>query len=180
MKLAAQGDQAAFGELIERHQNAVVGTVAKMLGNPSEAEDIAQQAFLRLWKSAKKYQPSAKFTTYLFTIVRNLVFNETSKRKTRKTHSLDESQDDWHQQIADPQQASPDASALQDELTRAIDKAINDLPEKQRLAIVLRRYEELPYEEIAAILEITVPAVKSQLFRARATLKESLALHLDA
>ena len=82
MAKVAQGDHAAFEELVTRHQYAVVGTVAKMLGNPSEAEDIAQQVFLRLWKSASRYKPTAKFTTYLFTITRNLVFNETRRKRS--------------------------------------------------------------------------------------------------
>ena len=172
-------DHAAFEELIVRHQHAVVGTVAKMLGNASDAEDIAQQVFVRLWKSAKRYKPTAKFTTYLFTITRNLVFNETRKRQRRKEHSLEEQEDDWHRQIPEDSTARPDGQLLQAELQRAVDLAIAELPEKQRLAVVLRRYEHMPYEEIAQILELSVSAVKSQLFRARTTLRESLQRFLD-
>lgn len=179
MLRAGKGEEEAFQELVERHQQAVVGTVAKMLGGTNEAEDIAQQVFVRLWKSASRYTPSAKFTTYLFTIARNLVFNETRKRQRRKTHSLDEQEDDWHQQLADSDEIQPDAQLLQGELRRAVDKAIADLPEKQRLAVVLRRYEEMPYEEIADVLELSVSAVKSQLFRARTSLRESLQRFLD-
>lgn len=176
---AGSGDHAAFEELIGRHQHAVVGTVAKMLGNASDAEDIAQQVFVRLWKSAQRYRPTAKFTTYLFTITRNLVFNETRKRQRRKEHSLDEQEDEWHRQIPEVDDARPDAQLLQVELQRAVDQAISALPEKQRLAVVLRRYEHMPYEEIAQILELSVSAVKSQLFRARTTLRESLQQFLD-
>lgn len=179
MLRAGLGDHAAFQALVERHQHAVVGTVAKMLGNASEAEDIAQQVFLRLWKSARRYKPSAKFTTYLFTITRNLVFNETRKRQRRKTHSLDEQEDEWHQQVSDREVTPPDEQLAQDELREAVDRAIADLPEKQRLAVVLRRYEQMPYEEIAEVLELSVSAVKSQLFRARTTLRESLQRFLD-
>lgn len=179
MLRAGQGDHAAFQDLVERHQHAVVGTVAKMLGNASEAEDLAQQVFLRLWKSAPRYTPSAKFTTYMFTITRNLVFNETRKRQRRKTHSLDEQEDDWHQQLADTDGASPDDQLDQAELRRAVDEAIAALPEKQRLAVVLRRYEQMPYEEIAEVLELSVSAVKSQLFRARTALRESLQRFLN-
>jgi len=179
MTRAGSGDHAAFEELIERHQHAVVGTVAKMLGNASEAEDIAQQVFIRLWKTAGRYQPTAKFTTFLFTITRNLVFNETRKRKRRKEHSLDEQEDDWHQQIPAESHLQPDDQALQSELRRAVDTAIAALPEKQRLAVVLRRYERMPYEDIAQVLELSVSAVKSQLFRARTALRESLQAFLD-
>lgn len=179
MLKAGQGDHAAFQELVERHQHAVVGTVAKMLGNASEAEDIAQLVFIRLWKSAPRYKPSAKFTTFMFTITRNLVFNETRKRQRRKTHSLDEQEDDWHQQLADGDGGSPDQHLADQELRNAVDKAIADLPEKQRMAVVLRRYEQMPYEEIAGVLELSVSAVKSQLFRARTALRESLQRYLD-
>lgn len=174
------GDHAAFEQLILRHQNAVIGTVAKMLGNASEAQDISQQVFLRLWKSAKRYKPKAKFTTYLFTIARNLVFNETAKKARRKTHSLEEQEENSFTAAttSDPKK-SPDQEILQVELRAAVDQAIEALPEKQRLAVILRRYENLPYEDIAAITKLSVSAVKSQLFRARTTLRETLSSYLD-
>ncbi len=175
----AQGDETAFSFLVEKHQYAVVGTVAKMLGSPNEAEDIAQQVFVRIWKSAKKYKPTAKFTTYLFTITRNLVFNETRRRKVRKQVSIEEQGEEWGSQYADQNSASPDQSYLQEELAKAVDRAIAKLPEKQRMAVVLRRYEDMRYEEIAKVLGLSVSAVKSQLFRARAILKEELASYLD-
>ena len=174
MARAATGEHAAFQQLVERHQHAVVGTVAKMLGNASEAEDIAQQVFLRLWKSAPRYKPTAKFTTFLFTITRNLVFNETRKRQRRKEHSLEEQEEDRFLQIPDTDEPQPDAQLLQSELQDAVDQAIANLPEKQRLAVVLRRFEKMPYEEIAVVLELSVSAVKSQLFRARTALREAL------
>lgn len=174
MAKVALGDHAAFEELVTRHQYAVVGTVAKMLGNPSEAEDIAQQVFLRLWKSAPRYKPTAKFTTYLFTITRNLVFNETRRKSRRGEQSLDEQAEDWHQQFEEEEHNRPDEQVLQAELQQAVDQAIRCLPDKQRMAVVLRRYEKMPYEEIASVLGISVSAVKSQLFRARSSLRESL------
>lgn len=180
MNKVAQGDHDAFEELVTRHQNAVVGTVAKMLGNASESEDIAQQVFLRLWKSAPRYKPSAKFTTFLFTITRNLVFNESRRKQRRKEHSLDEQEDDWHQQIPEASESQPDAQILQSEVQRAVDKAIAALPEKQRLAVILRRQEHMPYDEISKVLNLSVSAVKSQLFRARASLRDSLQHFLDA
>lgn len=174
------GDIHAFEELVERYQGAVVGTVAKMLNCRSEAEDIAQQVFIRLWKSAKRYKEQAKFTTFLFTITRNLVFNESKKRSKRKQVSLEERAEDSHLEIAEDHHTTPDNTILQAELRHAVDLAIQELPEKQRMAVILRRYEQLPYEEIADVLNLTVSAVKSQLFRARGTLKESLAKYLDS
>lgn len=173
------GDVEAFEELVEIHQSSVIGTVAKMLGNPAEAEDIAQQVFVRIWKSAPRYEPQAKFTTWLFTITRNLVFNETRRRKRKPAVSIEEREDEFHLVEADTSVITPDQSALHNELEKEIDAAIAELPEKQRMAVVLRRYEEMPYDEISEVLELSVPAVKSLLFRARSQLKESLKKYLD-
>lgn len=178
MMRVGQGDEKAFEGLIERHQNAVIGTVAKMLGNASDAEDIAQQVFIRIWKSAPRYKRKAKFTTFLFTIARNLVFNESRKKSRKKEYSMDEREDDFHLQTPDAQTEAPDDELLHKELRSAVDQAIAALPEKQRLAVILRRYEGMPYEEIADVLELSVSAVKSQLFRARLALKESLESYL--
>ena len=180
MERIGAGDHRAFRELVERHQNAVVGTVAKMLGNASEAQDIAQQVFLRVWRHAKRYRPDAKFTTYLFTITRNLVFNESRRKKRRNEVSADEREENSHVLIpADPNR-QPDSELLQEELRQAVDKAIASLPEPQRMAVVLRRYEQMPYEEIARVLDVSVSAVKSLLFRARTALREALAGYLGS
>ena len=180
MERIGAGDHRAFRELVERHQNAIVGTVAKMLGNASEAEDIAQQVFLRVWRHAKRYRPDAKFTTYLFTITRNLVFNESRRKKRRNEVSADEREENSHTLIpADPNR-QPDSELLQEELRQAVDKAIASLPEPQRMAVVLRRYEQMPYEEIARVLDVSISAVKSLLFRARAALRDALAGYLGS
>ena len=179
MARVARGDEEAFRLLVEKHQGAVIGTVAKMTNNSHESEDIAQQVFIRLWKSAKRYQPTAKFTTFLFTITRNLVFNASRRKSRRKEHSLDEQEDDWHRSVEDPAATSrPDLTLANSELRTMVDQAIASLPEKQRLAVVLRRYENMPYDEIASVLELSVPAVKSQLFRARTALREALEPYL--
>jgi len=179
MERIGTGDHAAFRQLVEIHQNAVIGTVAKMLGNPNDAEDIAQQVFLRIWRNAKRYRPDAKFTTYIFTITRNLVFNETRRRSRKKEVSADERQENSNQLLADRPDRQPDAELLQGELQQAVDAAIAALPETQRLAVVLRRYEQLSYEEIAKVLELSVSAVKSLLFRARSSLREALSGYLE-
>lgn len=179
MERIGRGDHAAFRELVETHRDAVVGTVARMLGNPAEAEDIAQQVFLRIWRNASRYRPDAKFTTYLFTITRNLVFNETRRRSRRREVSADEREESPSGVIEESAERRPDAELVHAELRAAIDRAITSLPEAQRMAVVLRRYEQLPYEEIAEVLGITVSAVKSLLFRARTTLRDSLRDHLE-
>lgn len=179
MQRIKNGDMAAFEQLVVLHQRAVIGTVAKMLGSPDDAEDIAQQVFVRIWKSAKRYEPKAKFTTWMFTITRNLVFNEMRRRQRKPAVSMDEREEQYHLTAPDEKTGTPADAALQRELEAAVDAAIQALPEKQRLAVILRRYEELPYEEIAGILDLSLPAVKSLLFRARALLKENLKLYLS-
>jgi RNA polymerase sigma-70 factor (ECF subfamily) len=174
------GDLEAFETLVTRHQHSVVGTAAKMLGGAADAEDIGQQVFVRVWKHAAHYQPSAKFTTWLMTITRNLVFNELRRRRRSHQVSMDaEEGDALKHQFVDEQAAPPSEEVLDSELQEAIDAAIASLPETQRLAIVLRRYEGMPYEEIAEVLKTSVPAVKSILFRARAELKARLKRYLE-
>jgi RNA polymerase sigma-70 factor, ECF subfamily len=179
MERIGAGDHEAFRTLVERHQNAVIGTVAKMLGNASESEDIAQQVFLRIWRNAKRYRPDAKFTTYLYTITRNLVFNETRRKSRKKEVSSDEREENSNQLIEASPDRQPDAELLQAELQQAVDDAIASLPETQRMAVVLRRYEQLSYEEIADVLGLSVSAVKSLLFRARTALREALSGYLE-
>jgi len=158
----------------------VVGTVSRMLGNNSDAEDIAQQVFVRVWKSAKRYVPRAKFTTWLLKITRNLVFNELRRRSRHPQVPLQTESDEEERPIRDEHAVAPDASLLEHELQKAIDAAIANLPETQRLAVILRRYEELSYEQIAETLDQSVSAVKSLLFRARTELRESLQRYLSS
>ena len=180
MSLVAHGDDKAFENLIERHQALVIGTVARMLGSNSDVEDLAQQVFLRVWRSASRYVPRAKFTTWLLKITRNLVFNEMRRTK-RHVHvpMQTESQGD-DLPIKDEAVQSPAESLLEHELQRAIEEAIIELPDTQRMALILRRYEGRSYEEIAEILELSVPAVKSVLFRARTELRTRLANYLKS
>lgn len=180
MTLSGQGDMAAFERLIERRQALVVGTVARMLGGGSDVEDIAQQVFIRVWRSAPRYTPSAKFTTWLLKITRNLVFNELRRRKNKTFLPIDAAQGEDDRQIPTESHHTPDALLLDSELAAAINHAIAQLPETQRMALVLRRYEELSYDEIAEVLDQTVPAVKSLLFRARTELRQRLSKYLDS
>jgi RNA polymerase sigma-70 factor, ECF subfamily len=180
MELVGRGDTAALEQLIERHQALVIGTVARMLGSNSDVEDIAQQVFIRVWKSAPRYKHRAKFTTWLLKITRNLVFNELRRTK-RHPHLALQPADPAAEElpIKDETIPAPDASLLESELQHAIESAILRLPETQRIALVLRRYEELSYEEIAEVLDLTVPAIKSLLFRARTELRARLMRYLS-
>lgn len=178
MALVKTGDHTAFNSLVQLHQSSVLGAAYRMLGSQEDAQDLAQQVFVRIWKSAPRYEASAKFTTWMFTILRNLAFNEYRRRSRHPAQSLDASAEEFGQELEDQQTIAADVALGQKELEAAVDAAIQALPEKQRLAVSLRRYEDLPYEEIAVILEMTVSAVKSLLFRARNDLRTMLAGHL--
>ena len=182
----AQGDESALRALIEKHQGAVYGTIAKMLGDPVEAQDLAQQVFVRVYRAAGSYRATAQFKTWMFTIVRNLVFNEHRRRSRATLISLQQPENESGNSGASadfdlPDQANktPDENVLQQEMLRKVDEAIVALPEQQRLAIVLRRYDEFSYEQIAEILKTSVPATKSLLFRARETLRIALQQYLE-
>jgi len=180
MELIGAGDDRALEQLVERHQRLVIGTVGRMLGAGSDAEDIAQQVFVRVWKNAKRYEPRAKFTTWLLKITRNLVFNELRRRSRHPQVPLQSESEEEERPLKDEHAVAPDASLLEHELQEAVDAAIANLPETQRMAVILRRYEELSYEEIAESLDQSVSAVKSLLFRARTELRESLNRYLSS
>jgi len=178
MALVAGGDSVAFEKLIERHQTLIAGTVARMLGSNSDVEDIAQQVFIRVWKSARRYVPRAKFTTWLLKITRNLVFNEMRRTKRRAHVPLQPEPGAEDPPLKDDLNLAPDVSLLETELQQTIEEAILQLPETQRMALVLRRYEQLSYEQIGEVLDLSVPAVKSVLFRARSELRSRLNKYL--
>lgn len=181
----ARGDEGALRTLIEKHQGAVYGTIAKMLGDPVEAQDLAQQVFVRVYRAAGTYKATAQFKTWMFTIVRNLVFNEHRRRSRATLISLSQTEDSGSGgassglDLPDTANKTPGENVMQEEMLRKVDEAILALPEQQRLAIVLRRYDEFSYEQIAEILKTSVPATKSLLFRARETLRIALQQYLE-
>ena len=132
MRLVADGDTTAFEQLVERHQALVAGTVARMLSSNSDVEDIAQQVFIRVWKSAGRYVARAKFTTWLLKITRNLVFNEMRRAKRHPHMPVQIEPRRGEIPLKDETTASPDATLLQTELQAAIEKAITLLPELRR------------------------------------------------
>src|ERR1700730_2643314 len=178
MRLIVRGDDDAFERLIERHQTLVAGTVARMLGSNSDVDDIAQQVFIRVWRSADRYLPRAKFTTWLLKITRNLVFNELRRSKRHAYVPMQPDPEMEELPVKDAADQAPDALLLEAKLQRKIEVAILSLPESQRMALILRRYEDLSYEQIAEILDLSVPAVKSLLFRARTELRKHLKNYL--
>jgi len=149
-----------------------------MIPGSSDAEDCAQQVFLRVWRAAGTYRPETKFTTWLLTITRNVVFSELRRKKIRAFFSYqtfdDEDQGRTLAQPISPAYRNPDREAICGELRDAVDAALAKLPAKQRMALVLHCFQQLPHEDIAIILKTSVPSVKSLIFRAREALRAAL------
>ena len=175
MAAVAAGDQQAFRRFVERHQNLVIGTVTRMIGT-ADAEDIAQQVFLNVWKSAPRWRPEAKVTTWLMTITKRLVFNESRRRL--RSRIVRQSEEEGSFPETPDHHPAPDQSLRDAELHDVIERAMASLGEMERLAVILRRHEGMQYEEIAVVLGTSVPSVKSLLFRARNTLREQLSGYL--
>jgi RNA polymerase sigma-70 factor (ECF subfamily) len=167
-----EDDETAFREIVESTEDRLYGTIAKMLGGTEGAEDLAQKVYLRIWQARGGYERRSKFSTWMFSIMHRLVLNERRGRARRSAVFLAPGADETPRDPVSRDLPSGEASAA--ELAAAIDAALADLPEDQRTAMILRRYDEMPYEEIATVLETTVPAVKSLLFRARETLRFKL------
>jgi len=177
-----RGDRAAFAELVEKYKQPVMNLVYRTLRDEAEAEDLAQNVFLQVYKSAKRYESRAKFSTWLFTIARNLCLNEIRRRSRHPADSLEEShaehEDQPRQQFEDKSSVPPPEKLLHGELAQKIEEALAGLPENQRTAILLCRQDELSYEEIAKILGCSLSATKSLIHRGRETLKEKLKPYL--
>lgn len=178
-----QGDREAFAELVEKYKKPVMNLVYRTLPDATEAEDLAQHVFLQVYKSAHRYEVAAKFTTWLFTIARNLCLNEIRRRSRHPADSLDATapgdDDQPLRQYEDVRNFSPPDSLLHGELEEKIEAALAELPEKQRTAILLCRGDELSYEQIAEVLECSVSATKSLIHRGRETLKQKLKPYLQ-
>lgn len=172
-----RGDMRAFEDLVRRYQQPVMNLIYRSLPDLTEAEDLAQNVFVQVYKSAGRYEASAKFSTWLFTIARNICLNEIRRRSRHPAESLESQHDDEEgkpRQWEDTRVAAPPDTLLEVELEEKIQQSLNDLPEKQRSALLLCRNEELSYEDISAILGCSLSATKSLIHRARETLKQRL------
>ena len=179
-----RGDRAAFAELVEKYKQPIFNFVFRTLRDEIETEDVAQNTFLQVWKSRARYERTAKFSTWLFTIARNLCLNEIRRRSRHPAESIEEThaehEDQPQRQYEDKKISLPTDSALQGELAQKIEEALAELPENQRTAMLLCRQDELSYEEIADVLDCSLSATKSLIHRGREMLKEKLKRYLQS
>ena len=178
-----RGDRAAFEELVAHYQQPVLNFVYRTLPDSTEAEDLAQGTFVQVWKSADRYEPNAKFSTWLFTIARNLCLNELRRRYRHPADSLDapahaDSDEPRGHSVEDKRETTAPDTLLRGELEAKVAEAVAALPENQRTALLLWQQDDLGYEDIAKVLGCSLSAVKSLIHRARETLKTRLKPYL--
>ncbi|HTU22948.1 MAG TPA: sigma-70 family RNA polymerase sigma factor [Gemmataceae bacterium] len=176
-------DAAAFAELVELYQHRLVAVMNHLVGNTDEAEDLAQEVFLRVYRARKKYRPRSKFSTWLFTIANNLALNALRSRQRKPMVSLP-AQDSGPLGPRPAEQMVPDRGSgpmqrlQRQELAAQIRRALEGLNERQRMAVVLNKFEDMNYAEIAEIMGLTTKAVKSLLSRARMNLRAALSSYI--
>jgi RNA polymerase sigma-70 factor (ECF subfamily) len=177
MARIAEGDEYAFEILVHRHQTSILNLIYRFIGDRTQAKDLAQEVFLRVWQAAGSYQPKAKFTTWIYRITANLCFNGLKSARRKKWFSFnwfdEEGEHTIEETLSDGAPSAEDI-LLEKERSRQISDALQSLPDNQRMALVLKRYDDLSYQEIAKVIGCSVPAVESLLVRAKRTLQEKL------
>ena len=170
----------AFEELVENYQHRLIGVLHHLVGNLSEAEELAQEAFLRVYRARTKYRARSKFSTWLFTIANNLALNALRSRQRKPAVSLN-LRDSGPlgprpaESLARDRANQPVQNIQQRELAAIIQQAVEGLSERQRMAVVLNKFEDMNYAEIAEVMKLSTKAVKSLLNRARTNLRSALA-----
>jgi len=172
------GDQSAFDYLVQKYRRPLVSFMYRMARNTAAAEDLAQEVFLRVYRSRQTYEASAKFTTWLYRIATNLAVNharDTRHERPEVTVSLDEPDEETGTtlDVADGA-VTAEESLVRRERTLAIRAKVEALPERQKLAVIMHKYQQMDYKQIAEVLKLSESATKSLLFRAYETLREQL------
>ena len=172
------GDQAAFDFLVQKYRRPLVSFMYRMARNTAAAEDLAQEVFLRVYRSRQSYEATAKFTTWLYRIATNLAVNharDTRKERPEVTLSLDEPDEETGttMDVADSSMSAEEGLVRRERLA-AIRAKVEALPERQRLAVIMHKYQQMDYKQIADVMKLSESATKSLLFRAYETLREQL------
>lgn len=173
-----KGDRRAFGELVERHKNAVFGLVNRMVGPRGDIEDIAQESFLRAYRALGTYRGDAQFSTWIYRIVWNCCVDRREKDARRREHEFvpgsPEGEDDAPVEFADEESPLPDALLASDHVRKRLAHHLATLPDHYRAVLTLYYYEQQSYEEIARVLDLPMNTVKVHLHRAKERLKKAL------
>jgi RNA polymerase sigma-70 factor (ECF subfamily) len=178
MLRAKAGDEAAFDSLVQKYRRPMVSFMYRMAHNAAVAEDLAQEVFLRVYRSRQSYEATAKFTTWLYRIATNLAVNharDTRRERPENMVSLDEPDEESGRtlDVADGTLSAEEMLVRQERLA-AIRQRVQGLPERQRIAVVMHKYQQMDYQQIAEVLKLSESATKSLLFRAYETLREQL------
>ncbi|UCG30063.1 MAG: sigma-70 family RNA polymerase sigma factor [candidate division WOR-3 bacterium] len=168
--MSAKGDEHAFERIVHKYQLAVFNTIYRYTGSREDVQDLAQEIFIKVWRNAAKFKGKAKFSTWLYRIVVNHCINYRRKRKQAHI-SLDEMTDKG--QMPEALKVEPDWE--QKRVVRSVRAAVDELPARQRLALILSQFEGKSYKEIAEIMKVSLSSVESLIFRARSALKHKLA-----
>ncbi|HKT89244.1 MAG TPA: sigma-70 family RNA polymerase sigma factor [Candidatus Sulfotelmatobacter sp.] len=172
------GDQTAFDFLVQKYRRAMVSFMYRMARNSAVAEDLAQEVFLRVYRSRENYEASAKFTTWLYRIATNLAVNharDTRHERPEVQVSIDEPDEETGTTLEVPDRSlNAEQAIVQRERMMAIRRKVEALPEQQRLAVIMHKYQQMDYKQIAEVLKKSESATKSLLFRAYETLREQL------
>jgi RNA polymerase sigma-70 factor, ECF subfamily len=168
------GDEAAFNVIVDKYQRRILDLCTRYVGNQSDGEEVAMDVFFQLYRTRLDYRPEAKLSTYLYRIAVNRSLNRIRDRKRRRLVSFEWVRRDRPFEPGAPDAERPDSQLEAREREALVRRAVDGLPDKQKTALLLRRTDELSYEEIASAMGTTVSAVESLLFRARETLKKRL------
>jgi RNA polymerase sigma-70 factor (ECF subfamily) len=184
LRVRDNDDANAFGELLTLYQHRLVGVLTHLLGSNEEAEDLAQEVFLRVYRTRKRYHPRAKFSTWLFTIANNLALNALRSRQRKPTVPLTAQNSGPFgarpaEQLVADSAPLPAQNVARQELADVIRRALAGLNERQRMAVVLNKFEDMNYAEIGEVMALTTKAVKSLLSRARLRLRDALVGYLS-
>ena len=174
IKQFQNGDENAFRKIVDQHYKMIYHLSFRFIGNIQDAEEVTQDVFIRLHRHARNYTPDAKLSTYLYRIAVNLSLNRIRDNKRKRWTSLEILKKNQHFDIPSPATANPDTQMEKKEIAFFIRQAIESLPPNQKTAMVLKRYQNLSYEEIADIMHCSVSAVESRLHRAKLSLQKKL------
>jgi RNA polymerase sigma-70 factor, ECF subfamily len=171
-----EGDGASFAVLLDKHRSSVIHFLYRMIQNHAVAEELAQEVFLRVYRSRESYEPTAKFTTWLFRIATHLALNSIRDGKNERLQErLDDNPEDLPSKQVSDRRPNVEAALLYEARLEEVRKAIAALPQKQRAAVLMHKYQEMEYSQIAKVLQCSESAIKSLLFRAYETLRARLA-----